>query len=114
MGIGGGIGIAPLHPIAQALKAAGNHTISILGARTRALMIMEDEMRKASDEVILVTDDGTYGKKGFVTDALRELIERGHDDRPGRGHRPAHHDEDGLQAHADPQSEDRSSASTPS
>jgi ferredoxin--NADP+ reductase len=77
VGIGGGIGIAPLHPIAQALKAAGNHTISILGARTRALMIMEDELRKASDEVILVTDDGTYGKKGFVTDALRELIEGG-------------------------------------
>jgi len=75
--IGGGIGIAPMHPIAQALKAAGNRVISILGARNKALLIMEEELRKASDEVVIVTDDGTYGKKGFVTDALKELVDKG-------------------------------------
>lgn len=73
--VGGGIGVAPSHPIAAAMKAAGNHVISILGARTRELIIMEDEMRAASDEVICVTDDGSYGKKGFVTDALKELLD---------------------------------------
>lgn len=74
--VGGGIGIAPLHPITQAMKAAGNRTISILGARTKDLLIMEDEMRKASDEVVIVTDDGSHGKKGFVTDALQSLVQQ--------------------------------------
>jgi ferredoxin--NADP+ reductase len=57
------------------MKDAGNHVISILGARTRELLIMEAEMRAASDEVICVTDDGSYGRKGFVTDALKELLD---------------------------------------
>ncbi len=74
--IGGGIGIAPAHPIAQALKAAGNTVIAILGARTRSLLIMEEEMCRASDEVIVCTDDGSYGLKGFVTHALTDLIAR--------------------------------------
>jgi ferredoxin--NADP+ reductase len=75
--IGGGIGIAPVHPIAQALKAAGNRVISILGARGKDFVILEDEMRRTSDEVIVTTDDGSYGAKGFVTDALRNLIDSG-------------------------------------
>ena len=74
--IGGGIGIAPAHPIAQALKQAGNRVVSILGARSKDLMIMEEEMRRTSDEVIICTDDGTYGMKGRVTDALAAYIEQ--------------------------------------
>ncbi|NOZ00489.1 MAG: sulfide/dihydroorotate dehydrogenase-like FAD/NAD-binding protein, partial [Deltaproteobacteria bacterium] len=73
--VGGGIGIAPIHPIAQAMKAAGNTVIAVLGARTRDLFIMEDEMRRATDRVEIVTDDGTYGEKGFVTDALKSLLD---------------------------------------
>jgi ferredoxin--NADP+ reductase len=73
--IGGGIGIAPAHPIAQALKQAGNRVISILGARTKSLMIMEEDMRRASDEVLICTDDGSYGTHGLVTDVLKNLIE---------------------------------------
>lgn len=72
--IGGGIGVAPAHPIAQALRAAGNTVISILGARTQSLLIMEEEMRRTSDEVIVCTDDGSYGLKGFVTHALSDFI----------------------------------------
>lgn len=75
--IGGGIGIAPAHPIAQALRAAGNTVISILGGRSREFVIMEEEMRAASDRVVLVTDDGSYGRKGFVTHALQELVDGG-------------------------------------
>jgi len=75
--IGGGIGVAPLYPIAQAMKGAGNRVISILGARTRELLILESEMRGVSDEVLVVTDDGTYGEKGLVTDAFRQLLARG-------------------------------------
>jgi ferredoxin--NADP+ reductase len=75
--VGGGIGVAPSHPIAQAMRAAGNRVVSILGARTRNLLILETEMRAASDEVDIVTDDGTYGTKGFVTDALRSRLESG-------------------------------------
>jgi ferredoxin--NADP+ reductase len=75
--VGGGIGIAPAHPIAQAMKDAGNRVVSILGARSKNLMILEPEMRAASDEVVLVTDDGSYGAKGFVTDALKRLIDDG-------------------------------------
>ena len=71
--VGGGIGIAPSHPIAQAMKAAGNRVISILGGRTKDLVIMEDRMRAASDEVIITTDDGSYGAKGLVTDAIKKL-----------------------------------------
>lgn len=75
--VGGGIGVAPAHPIAQAMKAAGNKVITIIGARRKDLVIMEPEMRAASDEVILMTDDGSYGEKGFVTDALRRLLDGG-------------------------------------
>lgn len=72
--VGGGIGVAPLLPIAQALKAAGNYIVSILGARTKALLILEDDMRAVSDEVLITTDDGSYVRKGFVTDVLRERL----------------------------------------
>ncbi|MBI5957836.1 MAG: sulfide/dihydroorotate dehydrogenase-like FAD/NAD-binding protein [Chloroflexi bacterium] len=75
--IGGGIGIAPAHPITQALKEAGNTVISILGARNKSLIIMEEEMRRASHEVLICTDDGSYGQKGLVTDALKGLIAAG-------------------------------------
>ena len=73
--IGGGIGIAPLYPITQAMKTAGNTIISILGARAKEMLILEDEMRRVSDKVIITTDDGSYGQKGFVTTALQELID---------------------------------------
>ena len=75
--IGGGIGIAPAYPIAQALRVAGNHVIAILGARTSDLLIMVDEMRQASDHLVVMTDDGSAGRKGFVTHALQELLDAG-------------------------------------
>jgi len=74
--VGGGIGVAPLHPIAQALKAAGNKVIIILGARNKELMILEDEMRAIADELIICTDDGSYGRKCLVTEPLKELCEQ--------------------------------------
>ena len=73
--VGGGVGIAPVHPIAKAMKDAGNKVISILGARKKDLLIYEDLMRKASTEVRITTDDGSYVKKGFVTDELKQMIE---------------------------------------
>jgi len=72
--IGGGVGTAVIYPIAKALKEAGNRVVSIIGARNRELVILEDEMAAVSDELIVTTDDGSYGKKGFVTDALQEII----------------------------------------
>jgi ferredoxin--NADP+ reductase len=72
--IGGGVGTAIAFPTAAALKDAGNHTISIIGGRTRDFIILEDEMRKICDEVYITTDDGSYGLHGFVTDQLKELI----------------------------------------
>jgi len=75
--VGGGIGVAPVYPIARALKDAGNKLISIIGARTKDLLILEDEMREISDELLITTDDGSYGIHGFVTDALAQLYERG-------------------------------------
>lgn len=77
VGIGGGVGIAELYPIAKAFKEAGNKVISILGARTKELIILEEETKKISDEVLITTDDGSYGQKGVVTDALKELYNRG-------------------------------------
>lgn len=71
--VGGGIGIAPVHPIAQAMRAAGNRVISVLAARNRDLLFFRDEMRAASDEVRIWTDDGSEGRKGLATDAIREL-----------------------------------------
>jgi ferredoxin--NADP+ reductase len=72
--IGGGIGIAPVHFIAKSLKQKGNKVISIIGARSKNLLILEDEMRKLSDEFLISTDDGTYGHHGFVTDLLTSLL----------------------------------------
>ena len=74
--VGGGIGVAPMHPIAQALKEAGNHVTIIIGARTKELVILEDEMRAIADELILVTDDGSYGRKALVTEPLKEECEK--------------------------------------
>lgn len=74
--VGGGIGVAPLHPIAQALKNAGNHVITIIGARTKDLIILEEEMKSIADEFILCTDDGSYGRKALVTQPLKEICER--------------------------------------
>ena len=75
--VGGGVGVAPLHPIAQAMKEAGNKVTIVIGARTKELVIMEDEMRRIADELIIVTDDGSYGRKGLVTAPLKELCEKG-------------------------------------
>lgn len=75
--VGGGIGIAPVYPIARGMKEAGNRIISILGAKSRDLLIMEEEMRAVSDEVLVTTNDGSYEIEGFVTTALKELFERG-------------------------------------
>lgn len=75
--VGGGVGIAPIHPIARGLKEAGNKVISVLGARCKDLMILEDEMRAVSDEVIITTDDGSYGMKGFVTHGIQSILDQG-------------------------------------
>lgn len=72
--IGGGVGIAPVFPIARALKDAGNRVISIIGARTKDLLFWEDMMRSVSDTLIVCTDDGSHGAKGVVTDPLKEII----------------------------------------
>ncbi len=74
--VGGGIGVAPLHPIAQAMKAAGNKVIIIMGARNKDLVIFEDRMRKIADELIICTDDGSYGRKCLVTEPLKEFCEK--------------------------------------
>lgn len=74
--VGGGVGIAEIYPVARALKEAGNYVVSVLGARTRGLLILEAEMKKISDEFYVMTDDGSYGKKGFTTDALAELLKK--------------------------------------
>jgi len=74
--IGGGIGNAPLLPIATALKKAGNKIINILGARNKGLIILEDEFARISDELIITTDDGSYGRKALVTEPLKEVCQR--------------------------------------
>jgi ferredoxin--NADP+ reductase len=73
--VGGGVGIAPIFPIARALHEAGNHVISIIGARTKELLFWEEKMRAVSDELIVCTDDGSYGRKALVTVPLKELLE---------------------------------------
>lgn len=73
---GGGVGVAPMLPIIKALKAAGNKVISVLAGRNKDLIIMEDEVRACSDEVVIMTDDGSYGKKGLVTNGIEEIILR--------------------------------------
>jgi len=74
--VGGGVGIAEIYPVARALKNAGNHVISIIGSRTKELLILERELKEASSECIIMSDDGSYGRKGFVTQALKELLEK--------------------------------------
>ena len=73
---GGGVGIAPLLPIVEAMKKAGNRVISVLAARNKELIILEEEVRKYSDEVIIMTDDGSYGEKGLITNGIEEIIKR--------------------------------------
>jgi len=73
---GGGVGAAPLFPIVKALKEAGNKVITVLAARNKDLIILEDQMREYSDEVIVMTDDGSSGKKGLVTAGMEEVINR--------------------------------------
>ena len=80
---GGGVGVAPMLPIVQALKAAGNRVITVLAGRTKELIILEKEMRESSDEVIIMTDDGSYGRKGLVTRESRQMLL----------YRPGHYDE---------------------
>jgi hypothetical protein len=74
---GGGIGVAPVYPIARAYHELGNKVISIVGARSKDLIIWRDKMQAISDELIITTDDGSEGHKGFVTDPLREMLEKG-------------------------------------
>ena len=73
--VGGGVGIAPIYPIARALKEAGNTVLSIIGARNKDLLFWEEKMRATSDELIVCTDDGSYGRKALVTIPMKELLE---------------------------------------
>jgi ferredoxin--NADP+ reductase len=73
---GGGVGVAPLLPIVEGFKKAGNKVITVLAARTKDLVILEEQMREFSDELIIMTDDGSYGKKGLVTQGMEEIIQR--------------------------------------
>jgi NAD(P)H-flavin reductase len=73
---GGGVGVAPLLPIIKAMKQAGNRVISVLAARTKDLIILEEQVREYSDEVIIMTDDGSYGNKGLVTNGVESVINR--------------------------------------
>ena len=75
--VGGGVGIAEIYPVAKALKAAGNHVTTILGARTKDLLILEKELKAVSDELLIATDDGSCGRKGFTTDILDETLNKG-------------------------------------
>ena len=78
--VGGGIGVAPLHPVVQALKAAGNRVDVIMGARSADLLILEEEMRQLANDLVICTDDGSAGRKALVTEPLREMCEE--DDAP--------------------------------
>lgn len=73
--VGGGTGVAVLHPITRALKEAGNHVIAVIGARNKGLLILEEQMKAASNELHVCTDDGSYGHHGFVTEVLKKLLE---------------------------------------
>ena len=72
--VGGGVGIAELYPVSRAFKDAGNRVIGIIGSRTKELIILENQIRKVTDELFITTDDGSYAKKGVVTDILKELF----------------------------------------
>ena len=78
---GGGVGVAPMLPIVRALKAAGNRVLSVIAGRSRDLVILEDEVRESSDELIIMTDDGSYGEKGVVTVGIEKFIQQEHIDR---------------------------------
>jgi ferredoxin--NADP+ reductase len=75
--VGGGVGIAEIYPVAKAMRSAGNHVTTILGARSKNLLILEKELKAVSDELLVTTDDGSYGRKGFVTDVLKNLLNGG-------------------------------------
>jgi len=75
--VGGGVGIAEIYPVAKAMKEAGNHVTTIAGARSRELLILEKDLKGTSDEFYAATDDGSYGRKGFTTDILEELLSKG-------------------------------------
>ncbi len=74
--VGGGVGIAEIYPVAKGLKKAGNHLTAILGAKSKDCLILENELKEVCDVLYAATDDGTYGRKAFVTDILRELLEK--------------------------------------
>jgi ferredoxin--NADP+ reductase len=74
--VGGGVGVAPIYPIARALKQAGNKVITIMGARSKELLFWEDRLRSVSHELVVTTDDGSYARKGVVTEPLKEALER--------------------------------------
>ena len=78
---GGGVGVAPMLPIIKALKEAGNRVVAVLAGRNKDLIILEDEVRKYADDIIIMTDDGSYGKKGVVTVGMEEVIQREHIDK---------------------------------
>lgn len=73
---GGGVGVAPMLPIIEAMKKAGNRVITVLAARNKDLIILEDQVRKHSDEVVIMTDDGSYGQKGLITEGVEKIIQR--------------------------------------
>jgi ferredoxin--NADP+ reductase len=75
--IGGGVGVGVVYPLAAALKKAGNHVTSIIGARTKSLLILEEEMKQVSDKLVVATDDGSYGFHGFVSAVLQQMIDAG-------------------------------------
>jgi len=77
--VGGGTGVAVMYPITRAYKEAGNHVIAIIGARTKDLLILEEEMKAASHDLRVTTDDGSYGHHGFVTDVLKQILDGGDD-----------------------------------
>jgi ferredoxin--NADP+ reductase len=77
--VGGGVGIAPIHPIAKTLQETGNRVITIIGARNKDLLFWENKLRQVSSELIVTTDDGTYGRKGLVTEPLKELLQQDKD-----------------------------------
>lgn len=77
--VGGGTGVAVLHPITRALKEIGNHVFCVIGARNRDLLILEEKMKAASHELLVCTDDGSYGHHGFVTDVLKDLLTKNND-----------------------------------
>ncbi len=74
--VGGGVGVAPIYPVARALKQAGNKVITIMGARSKDLLFWEDHLKSVSHELIVTTDDGSYGRKGVVTEPLKEILEK--------------------------------------